>query len=58
MTPERETAVLRHIKTLGSVAEAHGFRDALRGQGETLTSAVYADLLRRIDELNRKEAKR
>jgi hypothetical protein len=55
MTPEREAQLLRHIPTLGSVTEAHAFRDAL--MGEQMTSAVYAALLARIDILNKRETK-
>jgi hypothetical protein len=52
MTEAREAELLRHIPTLGSVTEAHAFRDALRG--EQMTSAVYAALLARIDILNKR----
>lgn len=52
MTPAREAEILRHIPTLGSVTEAHAFRDALKG--EQMTSAVYAELLARIDILQRR----
>ena len=58
MTPERSSHLIRQIGTLASVAEAHGFRKQLADQGEELSAAVYADLLRRIDELNRKEARK
>lgn len=52
MTPARDAELLRHISTLGSVTEAHAFRDALRG--EQMTSAVYAALLARIEILNKR----
>lgn len=57
MTSDRESELLRHIPTLASVAEAHGFRDALRQQGEQLTTGVYAALIARIDVLHRREAR-
>ncbi len=58
MTPDREQHLLRQIPTLGSVAEAHAFRDQLRAQDEALSAAVYADLLARIDLLHKRETKR
>lgn len=57
MTEVRETALLAHVETLGSVAEAHAFRDALRDGGEALTSGLYAALLARIDLLQRREGR-
>lgn len=52
MTEARESHLLAQITTLGSVSEAMGFRDALRG--EQMTSAIYAALLARIDYLQRR----
>ena len=54
MSPEREAGLLRQIPTLATVAEAHALRDRLKAQGEALTSALYADLLARIDLLHKR----
>lgn len=57
MTPDRSAHLCRQIATLTSVAEAHGFRDRLRDDGEQLTTDVYAALLARIDLLQKREAR-
>jgi hypothetical protein len=57
ISPEREAELLRHVPTLATLDEAHAFRDALRAQGEQLTTALYAALLARIDLLRRREGK-
>lgn len=58
MTGAREAEVLRHIGTLGSVAEAHAFRDALKDGGEQMSASVYSALLARIALLQKREARR
>jgi len=40
MTLERAAQLLRHIATITSPDEAHGFREQLRAQGEQLTPEV------------------
>ena len=57
MSPTRESEVLAHIPTLGSVEECRGFREQLRVQGEQLTTAIYRDLLARIDTLAKREGR-
>ncbi len=57
MTPARSDALIRHIHTLASLAEAEGFRAQLTAQGEEMSAAVYSELLRRVDELNRRGMK-
>lgn len=57
MTPEREAELLRHIPTLGSLAEATGFREALRDKGEC-TGTVMVRLQQRMDVLAKREGVR
>jgi hypothetical protein len=54
MTPARVAEIIAHIDTLATVAEAHAFRDALRDNGEALTTEAYRALLARIELLNRR----
>jgi hypothetical protein len=57
VTSEREAHLLGQIKTLGSLAEAQGFREQLRDQGE-FSGAIMVRLAERMDRLAKNEARR
>jgi hypothetical protein len=57
MTEAREAELMAQIPTLATLAEAHGFREALRDAGDALTGAVHAALLARIDLLQKREVR-
>lgn len=57
MDAARESELLRHIPTLGSLAEATGFREALRDKGECI-GTVMVRLQQRMDVLEKREGVR
>lgn len=54
MTEERERQLLSQVHTLHSEEEITGFRNQLREQGEELSSALYAALIKQADRVRRK----
>jgi len=56
MTEEREAALLAHVRTLTTLAEADAFRRAIV-EKETIGGALYRALMARIDFLAHKEGR-
>ena len=56
MTEEREAALLAHVRTLTTLADANDFRRATV-EKETISGALYRALMARIDFLAHKEGR-
>ena len=54
MDETRERQLLGQVHTLNSEDEITGFRQQLRDQGEELSSALYAALIKQADRVRRK----
>lgn len=57
MTEAREAELLRAVESLGTHAEAVGFRAAIAAQGEQMTGSLMAALVARIDMLAAREGR-
>lgn len=57
MTPARASAVIRQIGTLDTVAEAEGFKAAIRDNGEQMTTEAMQAWAERTAVLRKREAR-